>query len=47
MNERYEERRIKNFEEIIENLRALRRKRYGGGKIRININSEEFYTQKT
>lgn len=28
MNERYKERRIKNFEEIIENLRALRRERY-------------------
>ncbi len=47
MNERYKERRIKNFEEIIENLRALRGERYRDERIRINTNSEQFHTQKT
>ncbi|MEM4706889.1 MAG: transposase, partial [Candidatus Methanomethylicaceae archaeon] len=47
MNERYKERRIKNFEEIIENLRALRKERYRDEQIRINKNSEQLHTQKT
>ncbi|MEM4618927.1 MAG: hypothetical protein QW607_01805 [Desulfurococcaceae archaeon] len=46
MNERYKERRIKNFEEIFENLRALRRERYRDEQIRINTNSEQFHTKK-
>jgi transposase-like protein len=46
MNEKYSRKKLKNFERIIEELRELRRARYGEKEIRIITNEEKFYTQK-
>jgi transposase-like protein len=45
MNERYERKKLKNFERIIEELRELRRARYGEEKIRIITKEEKIHTQ--
>ncbi|MEZ0344093.1 MAG: transposase [Caldimicrobium sp.] len=45
MNERYGKKKLKNFERIIEELRELRRARYGEEKIRIITKEEKIHTQ--
>ncbi len=46
MNERYERKKLKNFERVIEEgLRERRRARYGEEKIRIITKEEKIHTQ--
>jgi len=47
MNERYEKKRLKNFESVIEELRELRRERYVNKEIKIILNKERIYTQNS